>query len=150
MEILQYSQADWPALQEIHDLARMQELSLAGLKAAFVPLDLAAEREGLFDYRVYVAKEDQPVGFVAFTEDELAWLYVHPDHQHRGVGRALAQFALEHMAEGDQTVEVLAGNEPARSLYRSLGFTEEQLLHGHMPGNEEFEVSAWQMTRRQD
>lgn len=147
MEILPYFVEDWPALQEIHDLARMQELKFAGLEAAFLPLSVAAVREGLFDYQVYVAKEaGTAVGFAAFTEDELAWLYVHPKHQRRGIGRSLALFALRAMEEGEKTVEVLEGNEPARNLYRSLGFTRETLLHGQMPGNEAFAVSVWQMT----
>lgn len=146
-EIIPYTPADWADIQTAHDPARMQELTYAGLGEAFLPLSVAAEREGLFDYSVYVARQDhRTVGFVAFTEEELAWLYVRPDFQRRGIGRALARFALSHMAPGAKTVEVLAGNEPARALYRSLGFTEEELLRGHMPGNEEYEVSVWRMT----
>ena len=34
------------------------ELALAGLEAAFLPLAVAAEREGLFDYQVAVAELD--------------------------------------------------------------------------------------------
>lgn len=116
-----YTPADRDTIQATHDPARQQELCLAGL-------------------------DGQAVGFVAFSQEELAWLYVRPDCQRRGVGRALAVFALENMASGKKSVEVLAGNEPARVLYRNLGFTKEKLLHRHMPGNEEFEVSAWQMT----
>ena len=142
-----YEAAHWAGIEKVHDPARMQELRYAGLEAAFLPLSVAAEREGLFDYNVFVAKLDgEVVGFVAFSEDELAWLYVHPDYQKRGIGRSLAEFALSKMAPGEKSVEVLADNEPARSLYRSLGFTKEELLHGHMPGNEGFEVSAWRMT----
>lgn len=145
--IVPYEDAHWAGIEKAHDAARMQELSYAGLEAAFLPLPVAAQREGLFDYNVFVAKIDETVaGFVAFTEDELAWLYVHPDYQRRGIGRELAEFALSKMAPGEKSVEAIFGNEPARKLYRSLGFTKEELLHGHMPGNEEFEVSAWQMT----
>ena len=43
---------------------------------------------------------------------------------------------------GALTVEVLAGNLPALSLYRSLGFTQEEIVHGHMPGNEDFSVTV--------
>lgn len=141
-----YSPRYWEQIQAAHDGARMQELTLAGLEGAFLPLSVAAQREGLFDYQVYVALEDgQAAGFVAYTEEELAWLYVHPRFQKRGIGRELARFALEQMESGDKSVEVLVGNEPARKLYRSLGFTKEEMLHGHMPGNEDYEVSVWQM-----
>ena len=141
-----YSAQYWEEIQAAHDEARMQELSLAGLEEAFLPLAVAAKREDLFAYQIYVALEEgKAAGFVAFTEDELAWLYVHPQFQKQGIGRALATFALEKMEPGPKAVEVLVGNEPARKLYRSLGFTEEELLHGHMPGNEDYEVSVWLM-----
>ena len=149
MMITGYTPSHWEDIQKVHDPARMQELTLAGLEAAFLPLTVAAEREGLFDYRLYVALEEETaVGFVAFTADELAWLYVRPDYQRRGIGRALAQFALEHMEGEEKSVEVLCGNEPARNLYHSLGFTKETIVHGKMPGNESFPVMVWQMTKQ--
>ena len=147
MRIVQYAPDYWEDIQNVHDPARMQELTFAGLKDAFLPLTIAAQREDLFDYQLYVALEaDIAVGFVAFTEDELAWLYVRPDHQRRGIGRALAEFALSRMETGEKSVEVLMGNEPARNLYYSLGFTNETIVHGKMPGNESFSVTVWQMT----
>ena len=82
MEIIPYSPEFWEDIQTVHDGARIQELTHAGLEDAFLPLSIAAERENLFDYNLYIAKEkDKALGFVAFTEDELAWLYVHPAHQ---------------------------------------------------------------------
>lgn len=146
MTIVPYSPKYWEMIQTVHDAARMQELSLTGLEAAFLPLSVAAEREDLFAYTIYVALEgNEAVGFVAYTEEELAWLYVHPRFQRRGIGRELACFALEQMQSEAKSVEVLVGNEPARKLYRSLGFVKEEMLHGHMPGNEDYEVSVWQM-----
>lgn len=143
-----YAPEDWQALREIHDPARRQELHLAGLDGAFLPLSIAAEREDLFGYSVFVAcQEGAAAGFVAFTPKELAWLYVRPDRQRRGVGRTLAEFALAHMDAGEKTVEVLFGNDPARRLYRSLGFVRETVLTGVMPGNEEYPVRVYSMTR---
>ena len=149
MMIIGYTPSHWEDIQKVHDPARMQELTLAGLEAAFLPLTVAAEREGLFDYRLYMALEEETaVGFVAFTADELAWLYVRPDHQRRGIGRALAQFALANMEAEEKSVEVLFGNEPARNLYHGLGFTKETIVHGKMPGNESFPVTVWQMMKQ--
>ena len=69
--------------------ARKIELKLAGLVKAFLPLKVAAEREGLFDYPgLFVAeKGSEVVGFAACTEDELAWLYVDPEYMRRGSDR---------------------------------------------------------------
>ena len=143
-----YEQRDWEGICQAHDLARQQELSLANLGEAFLPLTVAAQREDLFEYEILVYEEaGTAVGFTAFTEDELAWLYVHPGYQRRGIGRQLAVAALERMAPGEQTVEVLWGNEPARALYRSLGFLSETVVSGVMPGNEGFNVTVYRMTK---
>ena len=141
-----YETRDWERIQAIHDEARRRELALAGLEAAFLPLAVAAEREGLFDYQLAVAELDGAVaGFVAYTEEELAWLYVDPAMGRRGVGRALARHALER-ADRPMSVEVLQGNEPALALYRSLGFRDVETVTGHMPGNEAFSVTVHCLT----
>ena len=140
--IRDYRESDWPRLQAIHDAARMDELRLAGLEGAFLPLSVAAEREGLFEYALRVAELDAAAaGFAAFTGDELAWLYVDPALSRRGVGRALVMDALERM-ERPASIEVLEGNVPALKLYRSCGFREEGTASGQMPGNETFSVTC--------
>ena len=89
ISIRDYREADWARLQAIHDAARMDELRLAGLAPAFVPLSEAAQREGLFEYVLRVAELDgTAAGFAAFTQDELAWLYVDPALSRRGVDGA--------------------------------------------------------------
>ena len=88
------------------------ELHLAGLDGAFLPLSVAAQREGLFDYTILVALKPEVVGFVAFTPEELAWLYVDPACHRQGIGRALARAALAQMGPKPLTVEVLAETSP--------------------------------------
>ena len=111
-----YRDADWPRLCAIHDAARQTELALAGLPDAFLPLEIAAQREGLFSYTLRVAELDgQAAGFAAFTNDELAWLYVDPALARRGVGRALVEHALTEMGRL-VSIEVLSGNAPALAL----------------------------------
>lgn len=69
------------------------------------------------------------VGFggLMFVLDEahVTTLSVHPDHQGRRIGtRLLAVLAREARARGTAalTLEVRAGNEPAKALYRRFGF----------------------------
>ncbi|MGN1019775.1 MAG: GNAT family N-acetyltransferase [Aristaeellaceae bacterium] len=146
ISIRPYAERDWAAIEAIHDAARAQELTLASLAEAFVPLKEAAVREGLFDYAVEVAEQDgEVVGFVAYTPEELAWLYVSPDRMRQGVGRALVRHALEKR-EGPMTLEVLVGNDPARRLYEGCGFRLTDTVTGRMPGNEAFRVTVWCMT----
>lgn len=135
-----YEERDFDRLEKIHDPARKNELLLAGLSDAFIPLAIAADREGLFGYQVYVAEyKGQVSGFIAFEEDEIAWLYVDINCARRGIGSALMEFAMQRVND-NVSIEVLSGNTPAIALYSSFGFEIKETLSGHMPGNEEFEV----------
>lgn len=143
IHIRPYESADWPRLIAIHDPARREELRLAGLEEAFVPLAEAAAREGLFDYTLRVAEVDGVVaGFAAYSEEELAWLYVDTAQQRRGIGRALIAAVLRENPHRPLEIEVLAGNEPAIGLYAAMGFAHIETASGRMPGNEAFAVTA--------
>ena len=142
IRIRPYRNADYPRLCAIHDAARRNELALAGLSDAFLPLEVAAGRKGLFDYTLRLAELDgQTAGFAAFTDDELAWLYVAPTLARRGVGRTLVEHALAEMGR-PVSIEVLAGNAPALALYEGCGFCRTETLTGKMPGNEDFSVTV--------
>ena len=147
ISIRRFQRPDLEAVARVHDPARLIELELAGLSAAFLPFDVAAEREGFFDYDIAVAERGGAIlGFVAYEPGELAWLYVDPRRHREGVGRALAEYALERCGPS-VLVEVLVGNAPALSLYRSLGFDMLETAKGVMPGNEEFRVEAARLRR---
>lgn len=138
IRIRPYESRDFDRLCEIHDPARKNELALAGFSDAFLPLSIAAEQEDLFDYQLYVAEYDGSVsGFVAFTEDKLAWLYVDVALTRCGIGSSLLQFALSHMKQ-DMFIEVLAGNAPAIALYRRFGFSIDKTILGVLGRNESF------------
>ncbi|WP_313915098.1 GNAT family N-acetyltransferase [Tahibacter sp.] len=137
-----YRDTDWGRLCVIHDAARLDELRQSAGVAAFLPLTQAAENEGLFDYTVCVAEADGRVdGFVAFSDDELAWLYVDPACYRRGIGRALVRHAV-NSAPGPLTVEVLEGNEAALRLYLDEGFRQLRRVEGRMAGNDAFPAVA--------
>ena len=60
---------------------------------------------------------------------------VDPDHRHRGIGRALARYAvLEALTLGlrKMVVEVVADQEATIAMFRSLGFEPEALLTDHV------------------
>lgn len=79
----------------IHGAARRDELTAAGLIAAYLTLEETAENEGFHEYEIRVAEVDGLlVGFVAFTDNEPAWRYVQPTAYRKGVGTALIQAAL--------------------------------------------------------
>ena len=144
-----YRPEDFPGIERVHDRARRVELRYAGLEDAFLPLRIAAEREDLFAYPgLFVAELGGEIaGFAACTQEELAWLYVAPAHFRKGVGRALAEHALQRFP-GIRRVEVLSGNAPAKALYARLGFVTAATERGRMPGNEAFSVQVDCMERR--
>jgi ribosomal-protein-alanine N-acetyltransferase len=60
------------------------------------------------------------------AETEIHTIGVHPDHQHRGIGRRLLAGLLAYADELRATVflEVRTDNESALALYRSEGFQQ--------------------------
>ena len=151
VEIREYRPADWDAIVRVHDAARLQELAASVGVEAFRSLTETGKREGLFDERVWVAELDGAVvGFVAYAHAEVTWMYVHPEAQGRGVGRALLRHTLAHAddfgGEGRVTVTVLEGN-PARKLYESEGFRLVETRRGALAGNERFTATGHVLER---
>jgi ribosomal protein S18 acetylase RimI-like enzyme len=145
MKIRDYANDDWTRICEIHDAARKDELSSAGLEDAFLSMEQTGENEGFFNYVVLVAEIDGIVqGFTAFSDVELSWLYVDPRCYRMGVGSALVKAALSATG-GSLSVEVLDGNERALSLYKKIGFSVAGRASGRMPGNERFAVSVTEL-----
>lgn len=148
INIRPYQPADWPRLCAIHDAARLDELRLSVGIEAFLPLAQAAETEGLFDNRVEVAEvAGQVLGFVAYTDTDLNWLYVDPAVYGRGIGRALVRHAIAS-AGPVLGLEVLEGNEPALKLYLAEGFQILKRAEGRLTGNESFPAAGYVLERR--
>ena len=64
--------------------------------------------------------EGRVIGFVAMVGDEVGGLFVHPDFQRRGIGRALLCSALESRPHLE--LDVFEANEIGRRFYRDFGF----------------------------
>ncbi|MBC3882662.1 GNAT family N-acetyltransferase [Undibacterium sp. LX40W] len=145
LQLRPYASTDWIRVCAIHDAARKDELKAANLLDAFLTLEETAENEGFHEYDIVVAEHlGQVLGFVAFTKDELAWLYVDPSAYGKGIGSALIKAALQQSA-GPMSAEVLDGNVNAIATYKKAGFIEVGHAQGHMPGNESFAVSVTEL-----
>ena len=142
INIRPYQSNDWPRLCEIHDAARLDELRLTVGKEAFLTLEQTAENEGLFDGKIAVAEIDNLAqGFVAYNDEELTWLYVHPESYRKGVARRLVQHAVVNSTTA-MKIELLEGNTPALQLYLSEGFTIIERIEGRLEGNESFAATG--------
>lgn len=149
MNVRPYESTDWSRLCEIHDASRLDELALTVGTDAFLTLEQTADNEGLFDNKLFVAEVDNVVqGFIAYRDEELAWLYVDPRFYRKGVGRALVQHAVANSAP-TMEIELLEGNTPALELYLSEGFKVIKRVEGQLVGNEEF-AAAGLVLRRED
>ena len=145
-----YQDADWEDICGVHDRARPDELLCGTVDpAAFLPLADTAGPEGLFDGEVWVACEagGGVVGFLAAADDEITWLYVHPDHYGCGIGRQLLRHAVERCGAVVRT-EALAGNAPAIGLYESEGFEVVETRSGKLTGNERFAATGVELRLR--
>jgi ribosomal protein S18 acetylase RimI-like enzyme len=80
---------------------------------------------------LYVATYGQKVvGFAQYLrrfdgDGELVRIYIHPDHQRRGIGRAFLKNGLAALAAagiGQCYVSVEMDNSPARAFYERFGF----------------------------
>ncbi|ESA33165.1 gcn5 family acetyltransferase [Leptolyngbya sp. Heron Island J] len=147
INIRPYKSTDWPRLCEIHDVSRLDELALSVGTDAFLTLEQTADNEGLFDNKLFVAEVDHVVqGFIAYGDEELAWLYVDPKFYRKGVGRALVQHAVANSAP-TMEIELLEGNTPALELYLSEGFKVIERVEGRLEGNEEFAAAGLVLRR---
>lgn len=106
-----YQASDWEAISVIHDRARLDELRASVGIGAFLSLADTFESEELFAGEVWVACDGEVVvGFVAFADDEITWLYVSPDYYRRGIGRKLLRQAIDRSGYKVGT-SVLSGND---------------------------------------
>lgn len=145
-----YNATDWPFICRIHDAARLFELRNTVGIAAFLTLEETAEPEGLFDAQLDVLEiEDSVVGFVAYSADELTWLYVDPLHFGKGFGRQLLRHAIKNSGPVFRT-EVLEGNQAATNLYFREGFTLIRRIEGKLTGNEIFPAVGLYLEHRKE
>jgi ribosomal protein S18 acetylase RimI-like enzyme len=97
--------------------------------------DRAFIRDLVDRHEVWLAEEQgHVVGFAAISAARLEQLYVHPDHQRRGIGAALLSKTKERQPDGF-TLWVFQQNEGARRFYEANGLELVELTDGS--GNEE-------------
>jgi ribosomal-protein-alanine N-acetyltransferase len=102
------------------------------------------------DRVVLVADEGAVVGYVVLLvpvalEDpvDLLRIAVAPDERRTGIGGQLLINALEWCAGRTILLEVAAGNDSARALYRRFGFGEISRRRGYYAGGEDAVIMRW-------
>ena len=102
-----------------------------------------ASNQGDRYFNLRLDTEGEMVAFavtqVVLDEATLFNIAVSPDHQRRGLGRALLEHLiseLENRAVTTLWLEVRASNQAAIALYESLGFNEATVRRNYYPTTE--------------
>ena len=66
--------------------------------------------------------EGTVAGFISLSGNEVGAIFIDPEHQRTGIGRALMDHARDR--HGDLEVEVFRRNHGGRAFYEHLGFKE--------------------------
>jgi len=82
-----------------------------------------------------VESENYPVAFMAMNKDFIDHLYIHPDYQRRGIGKALLDFARKRSPE-HIWLYTLQVNVNACAFYEKNGFVAEKFGVSPPPENE--------------
>ena len=83
-------------------------------------------REDISERKVYILKDsDVSMGTVTVSGDNINRLFVLPEYQHRGYGKALLDFAEDKILESYDHVQIDA-SFPAKRIYRMRGYRETE------------------------
>lgn len=72
-----------------------------------------------------VEMDSHPVAFMAMEDQFIDQLYIHPEHQRRGIGKALLDFARTQSPD-HLWLYTLQVNANARAFYEKNGFVAEK------------------------
>jgi ribosomal protein S18 acetylase RimI-like enzyme len=118
--------SDHPGLAGI--FLRAREASFTWLDPESLELDdFAVQTEGEV---IHLAEDDQGrlLGFISVWEPEafVHHLFIAPEHQRKGIGRALLA-DLQMRLAGPFKLKCMMANQPALDFYRMLGWTELEI-----------------------
>ena len=92
-----------------------------------------------------VESENYLVAFMAMKRDFIDHLYIHPDYQRRGIGKALLDFARKRSPD-HIWLYTLQVNVNARAFYEKNGFIAEKFRVSPPPENEPDVEYYWRRT----
>jgi ribosomal protein S18 acetylase RimI-like enzyme len=123
MKLRPYHDEDWPAVCEVYDLAKPEELSGVVMPGAIPPLDSDSRMRKLFAESTITVAElsARLVGFAGSRGSFITWLFVHPEFRRAGVASALLRDLLTSL-DRPVVLNVASSNIPARTLYGRFGF----------------------------
>ncbi|MDQ2693553.1 MAG: GNAT family N-acetyltransferase [Chloroflexota bacterium] len=136
--IREYRPEDFDAVTILWRVAREKSLpDFQRTKGHFFYEDQDYFRNHILNHnRLWVIERNaRPVAFMAMRDDFIDQLYVHPDHQNRGLGKALLDHARQ-LSPDHIWLYTLQSNVNARAFYEKYGFIAEKFGFSPPPENE--------------
>ena len=136
--IRKYEPEDFFAVTILWRISREKSLpELERTKGHFFYEDLDYFRDHILtENELWVVEmDDRPVAFLAVRDEFIDRLYVHPDYQNRGIGRALLNHARQQSPD-HLWLYTLQININARAFYEKNGFIAEKFGISPPPENE--------------
>lgn len=130
---------------DLDDLDRIVELEHILFTSAWNKSDFIYELlENQFSFNYVLEENDQIIGYVGvwlmYEQSQITTIGVDPAYWRRGLGRMLMQEMIElAMKQGCEkmSLEVRISNQPAISLYQSLGFETVAIRKDYYQDNHE-------------
>ena len=130
---------------DLDDLDRIVELEHILFTSAWNKSDFIYELlENQFSFNYVLEENDQIIGYVGvwlmYEQSQITPIGVDPAYWRRGLGRMLMQEMIElAMKQGCEkmSLEVRISNQPAISLYQSLGFETVAIRKDYYQDNHE-------------
>jgi len=146
--IRDYRPEDFDAVTVLWRVAREKSLpEFQNRKGHFFYEDQGYFRDHILrENQVWVVEVDQrPVAFMAMKSDFIDQLYVHPDYQNRGIGKALLDYAHQLSPE-HLWLYTLQVNMNARRFYEKNGFVAAKFGISPPPESEPDVEYHWRKT----
>lgn len=125
MGIRNYEDSDFPAIVEIYNNSKLDELQFEPGRFELVPLDEDPVRWSRFkESDVYVFEDSSVIAYCALNDTNIEAIYVSPKSRRKGIAKILLEFLLSKV-EGDMSLNVAKNNKPAITLYQKYGFEVE-------------------------
>lgn len=118
---------DCPAIAEIYDHSKLDELINEGKTFELLPLKQDSKRLAeLKQSDVYIYDHNGVRAYGAIYQSELRALFVHSNSRGKGICKTLLEFLLSKLTpspiDNSVTLNVAKSNLPAKALYAQYGF----------------------------
>jgi GNAT superfamily N-acetyltransferase len=147
--IREYRPGDFDAVTILWRIAREKSLpEFQRAKGHFFYEDQDYFRDHVLkeDHVFVVESDEHPIAFMAMRDDFVDHLYVHPDYQHRGIGKDLLDYA-HRLSPEHLWLYTLQINRNARAFYEKNGFVAEKFGMSPPPESEPDVEYHWRKSK---